>query len=143
MTLTRLALGLVLAAALLPATAGARPASGIDGVYRVTWTEQELIAHGASARYAHINVGYAHGQSAVWTMTLDHGQLRLTSTPPTCLGTYAVAGFGVSILQKQHCNGLVVARWTLTARLLHLKVTKATDPGDRVLFGGKPWTKLG
>jgi TRAP-type C4-dicarboxylate transport system substrate-binding protein len=121
-------------------TSGARvntEPSALNGAYRVSWTEKQLVAEGASASYA------KHNHSVI-TMTMRDGVFaQRWSVPPGCEGTYAVSGNTVSLRQKQHCHGLVVARWTLTGRQLRLKVTTATDPGDRILYGAKPWHKIG
>ena len=69
--------------------------------------------------------------------------MRLTVPPPDCLGTYAVSGNTVTFRQRQQCHGVVTARWTLSNGRLRLHVTRATDPGDEILFGGKPWKKIG
>ena len=63
--------------------------------------------------------------------------------PPNCAGTYAVSGNTVSIKFTVYCHGLVIARWSLQDDRLSLRVRRASDPGDEILFGGKPWTKLG
>ena len=142
MQLIKIATGLAIAVALVPARVAAAPtgSSGVDGIYRIAWTEKELEAAGTSQRYAHAN---CPGPCVV-TMTLKDGRLRLRwSAPPDCLGTYQVIGGTLSIQQKQHCHGLVTARWSVVNRQLQLRVTKATDPGDRVLFGGRPWKKIG
>jgi hypothetical protein len=125
--------------ALAPA-AGARNANGIDGVYRISWTEKQLAVAGTSQRYAHANCP----SRCIVTMTLLASRLRVHGfPPPDCLGTYTVTGAAVSIHQKQHCHGTVVARWALNGRQLRLNVKTATDPGDRILYGGKPWRKIG
>jgi hypothetical protein len=139
MQLMKIATELAVAVALLPATvaAGATSSSGLDGVYRVAWTEKELAAAGTNQPYAHRN----HG---VLTWTLRGGSFRLRfPAPPLCHGTYAVSGASISIREGPGCHGVVKARWSLRNDQLRLRVTRATDPGDKVLFGGKPWKKIG
>jgi hypothetical protein len=117
--------------------------TAIDGVYRVGWTEKEVIAAGASRLYAHANFGYTHGGQAVITMTLRGGRLQIVSSPPVCHGTYSVSGNRVSIKQGPGCQGVVVAMWSLRSGLLRLHVSKATDPGDEIAWGTKPWRRIG
>jgi hypothetical protein len=117
--------------------------TAIDGVYRISWTEKDLVAAGASRIYAHANFGYAHGGRAVLTMTLRSGRLQIVSSPPVCHGTYSVSGNRVSIKQGPGCQGVVVATWSLRSGLLRFHVSKATDPGDEIAWGTKPWKKIG
>jgi len=35
------------------------------------------------------------------------------------------------------------ARWSLRNGLLRLHVFVATDPGDKIAWGSKPWKKIG
>ena len=120
--------------------AAKNPASILNGVYRVEWSEKELIAARTSPRYAHSN---CPGR-CVLTLTLRDGHLRVHGfPPPDCLGTYTVAGKTVSILYTVACHGLINATWSLLNGQLHLHVTRATDPGDEITFGAKPWKKIG
>jgi hypothetical protein len=141
----RMKISLAVACAVVGATAAIANATAagtsnpnvLNGVYRISWTQKQLIAAGASASYAKNN-------SSVITMTMRGGQfVQRWSEPPGCAGTYAVSGHTVSFLAIHHCHGLVVARWSLAAGQLLLHVTKATDPGDRFLWGSKPWKKIG
>jgi hypothetical protein len=136
MNLAKIAIAIAVALALNAMPAGAMP-SGLDGVYRISWTESQLIAAGTSHKYA-------HGNHGVLTWTLQHGTFTLDfGTPPLCHGAYALSGRTVSVKQGPGCHGVFTAQWSLSSRLLRLHVTKATDLGDRVLFGGKSWTKIG
>jgi hypothetical protein len=118
--------------------------SVLNGVYRISWTEKELIAAGASHLYAHENLGAAHGRRLVITATLRDGHMaQQWSVPPGCLGSYTVAGDTVTIRERVHCHGLVTASWLLGNGQLRLHVTRATDAGDEYLFGAKPWKKIG
>src|SRR5438874_3647477 len=118
--------------------------SVLNGVYRIAWTEKELVAAGASPRYAHENLGPAHGNPLVITMTLRDGHmLQHWSIPPDCLGSYAVSGAAVLIREQLHCHGVVTAKWSLGNGLLRLHITRATDAGDKTLFGAMPWKKIG
>jgi hypothetical protein len=142
----RIAVGLATMIAVVAAVralaAGKSDPGVLNGVYRISWTEKELTAAGASPRYAHNNLGYAHGGPAVLTLTLRDGHLRLVASPPTCLGTYTVAGNTVSIKQGPGCRGHIVARWSLGHGQLRLRVSVATDAGDEIGWGAKPWKKI-
>src|SRR4051794_19146619 len=113
---TALALAVVAAVTVLVAgtagsAAGASPVANTDpgvlnGVYRISWTENELIAAGASHLYAHNNLGSAHGQRLVITATLRDGHMdQHWSIPPGCLGSYTVSGDRVTIREQVHCHG--------------------------------------
>jgi hypothetical protein len=136
-------LSLALAFAVVGATVtAAAPAAGtnpgaLNGVYRIKWTEHELNAAGASKLYAHKNFG-------VITMTMQDGRFRSRELPgPDCAGTYAVSGHTISIKFTVYCHGLVTARWSLGNGQLRFRVARTTDPNDAVLFGRKPWRKIG
>jgi len=120
-------------------TASADSSRSIDGVYRVSWPAKELIAAGASR-------AYARGNAGVVTMTLRNRALKLSYLDaPDCLGRYRVVGAGITIVfdRRSGCHGEIVARWSLTGSQLRLRVSKATDPGDEIVFGRKPWRRLG
>jgi TRAP-type transport system periplasmic protein len=111
--------------------------SALDGAYRVRWTARELLAAGTSSHYAKGNAG-------IVTMTMRHGQFTWRALPPPdCAGTYAVSGNTVSIKFTVYCHGRVDATWSLQNDRLGLRVRRATDPGDEILFGRKPWAKIG
>jgi TRAP-type transport system periplasmic protein len=119
------------------AAAGKKPASVLNGVYRVRWTAKELAADGTSSSYARRNAG-------VVTMTMRDGQFTWrVMPPPNCAGTYTVSGHTVSIKFTVYCHGLVDATWSVQNDRLHFRVSRATDSGDRILFGRKPWAKIG
>jgi hypothetical protein len=127
------------------AQAAERGPSSVDGAYRVTWTEKEAITAGAPYRSAHADFGFAHGQRVVITITLREGRFGLRDgSHPTCTGSYTVSGTNLSIHERPPaCRGDIRARWSIQSRLLRLRVTQATDPGDKVVFGAKPWRKIG
>jgi hypothetical protein len=136
----------IAAVAAIPAVAvGKNPASVLNGVYRVRWTEKEAIAAGAPYRSAHADFGFAHGTPVVITITLRKGRfsLRDTSARPLCTGSYTSSANAVSINLTAHCHGRIGARWSLQGRLLRLRVNEATDPGDKVVFGAKLWRQIG
>ena len=108
--------------------------SVLNGVYRISWTEKELIAAGASHLYAYENLGAAHGNRLVITTTLRDGHmLQHWSVSPGCNGTYAVSGDTVTFRERVHCHGLFIAGWSLGNGQLRLDITRATDVGDEIL----------
>ena len=124
----------------LPAIGAAKnPHSALNGVYRVQYTENELVALGTSAKYAKQNYG-------VDTLWLANGRYRVRQSryPAACVGSYTVNGNRVTFdLNVPHCNGIVVAAWALSSGSLRFRVIRATDPGDVQLWGSKPWKKIG
>jgi len=131
-------IGVVVAASVLTATTAALATgrSALDGTYRVRWSEQELIAAGAKPSYAHGNQGILTWKLHGGTFTIDFRK------PPLCRGSYAVVRNTVSIEEGPGCHGRVKATWSLRNGRLRLHVTRATDPGDSILFGAKPWKKI-
>jgi TRAP-type C4-dicarboxylate transport system substrate-binding protein len=114
--------------------------SVLNGVYRVSWTQKELRAAGPIAAYARTSYG-------VITLTLRDGRYRFRAqTAPECGGRYTVSGTRVRFRVEPaatYCQGVVAARWSLRNGDLRLRVVGATDPGDRLIWGGKPWKKIG
>jgi len=124
----------------------ARPGAAAipNGVYRVAWTEEELVEAG-------LRPEYAHGNHGVITLTLQDGRYRIQfagQPDAICRGLYTVAGRTFTIdFYVPTCEGgegAVVARWSVLARGdLRFHVSKATDAGDEVVWGAKPWKKIG
>jgi hypothetical protein len=111
--------------------------SALNGVYRVTWTEQELVAAGTSTDYA------KHNHSTI-TLTLRDGRFQEHwSIPPDCAGTYTVTRNTVTIRFTHGCSGWVRARWSLTRTALRLRILDGSDKGTEIQFGAKPWRKVG
>jgi len=130
------------------AAAAARKGSTVlNGVYRIKWSQNELIAAGASPHYANANFGFFGGREGVLTLILRDGDLRLQASGASwspCPGTYALTRTVVTIaFQPPQCEGRITARWLLQRRQLRLRVRGASDPGDAVTFGAKAWTKIG
>lgn len=78
-------------------------------------------------------------------MKLQRGGFRLQETLLPhflCRGIYAASKTTISIRMTTGCFGQVIARWSLRNGRLSLDVSRATDPGDKVTFGGKPWQKI-
>jgi TRAP-type C4-dicarboxylate transport system substrate-binding protein len=120
------------------AVVGDRQTTVLDGVWRIAWTEAELYAAGTSRLYAKRN----HG---IVTLTLKDGRARYRfESPPDCTAAYAVSGQTVFFgIPSRPCQGTVRATWTIQGDKLRLRNVRATDGGDRVFWGGKPWTKIG
>jgi hypothetical protein len=116
--------------------AGNSGPSVLNGVYRIKWTEQELIAAGMSK-------SLAHGDRGVITMTLRDGRLLYHQVPPSsCAGTYAVSGSTVSFKWHTNCTGSIKARWSLRNGQLRLHVVGGGTEA-KIVFGTKPWKKIG
>lgn len=156
-TIRALALGLT--AALLAAATGAHAApltasgngnqSALNGIYRITWTEKQLIAAGMSPDYASHN-------HATLTLTLRDGRFRFqVKEEPSlkCTGGYTLytfAGtkrFSTSFYNAATCpeiNGTFAAIWSRPGGNLRFRfVTNRGEAGDEVIFGGKVWKKIG
>ena len=113
--------------------------SVLNGVYRISWTEKELLAAGVPR-------GYAHSAFGVTTLTLQDGHYiwHPVSHPPNCKGRYAVSGTTLSInFNVPTCHGVVNATWSLRDAQLRLRNLRASDPGDAIFFVAKPWKKIG
>ncbi len=121
--------------------------SVLNGVYRLKWTEKELVAAGLPRAIAHADFGYASGNPIVVTMALRDGRFVLRGQPKAawspCDGSYAVSGRSVSIKEgpPYNCEGHVTAHWSLQSGQLRLRVTRASGE-DTVFFGAKPWKKI-
>jgi TRAP-type C4-dicarboxylate transport system substrate-binding protein len=112
----------------------------LDGVYRVALEDQELKAAGPLAAFSRRSYG------GVITMTLRNGRFRFhPRTPPECTGTYAVSAKIVRFRfdPQPYCQGVVNARWSLAGGQLRLRVVSSTNPYDSLVWGGKPWKRIG
>jgi hypothetical protein len=137
----RAALLLLITALTLTGTAAAKnPASVLNGTYRVSFTEKELLGLGVSAQEAHDNYG-------VFTLKLRDGRYEqhlVNYVSNGCNGPYRVSGKTFTLdLNVPGCQGFVVAKWTLAKHALQLKVVKSEYPIDRALLGTKPLKKIG
>ena len=115
------------------------PASALNGIYRVRYTEKELAASGASAEYAKGNYG-------VSTFRLANGKYRYTNSraPWACAGSYSISGRRVTFdFNVPHCHGILKAAWTLKGDSLRFRNIIGTDTGDTAFFGSKAWKKIG
>jgi TRAP-type transport system periplasmic protein len=116
----------------------------INGVYRIAWTRAQLLADGARQ-------GYARGNQGVITLTLDDGRFLLHDAGPpifNCAGRYRVDAETFSIdFNVPTCKGgqgIVIAHWSRRPNGdLRFHVREATDVGDEILWGRKPWTRIG
>jgi methyl coenzyme M reductase alpha subunit len=123
------------------AAALGNPNSALNGVYRVQYTEKELVALGTTAKYA-------RDQAGVTTWTLKDGLYRLlivnSNHHGECRGPFQLRGSQISAdFNVKDCHGIVRAAWSLRNGWLRLRVIVATDPGDAKFFGSKPWKKIG
>lgn len=111
----------------------------LNGVYRVTLTDEELRAAGPVPAFSRPSFG------GLITLTLRDGAYRFQPrTPPACAGTYAVSKdiIRFRVHPATYCQGVVTARWSLVDRQLRLRVLSSTNPYDQVVWGGKPWKKI-
>ena len=125
---------------------GRNNASALSGIYRVTWSQKELLAAGAPRAYVASNFGYLQGRQGGITIKLRDGQFRLQEALLPhfqCSGTYSATKTTVAIHLTTGCFGRITARWSLQSSQLRLRVSQATDPGDKITFGAKPWKKIG
>ncbi len=121
-----------------PAAARINPAV-LNGVYRLALTDDEVRATGPPAAFSRPSYG-------VITLTLRNGRYRFhPRTPPECTGTYALSANTVRFRfhPAAYCQGVVIARWSLDGGRLGLRVVSSTNPYDSVVWGGKPWEKIG
>ena len=155
--ISRLILALGLTVALLASAAGAHAApltasgngnqNALNGVYRITWTKEQMMAAGASREFA---------ASDTLTLTLRGGRFRLQiKKEPAlkCTGGYTLytfAGskrFSISLNNPVTCpdlNASFVATWSRPGGNLRFRIVQNRgEAGDEVLFGGKAWKKIG
>jgi hypothetical protein len=121
----------------LAAPARAAAPTALDGTYRISWTEKQLVSAGASRSFAVHN-------HYVATMTMRSGRFDWAGPPPpTCSGVYTVSGDTVRLRFTTSCTGSVDARWSLAGGRLHLRLIRASDLGTGIQFTAKSWKKIG
>ena len=119
---------------------GSTDITALDGVYRIAWSERQMVQAGVSPSYAHDSYG-------IQTWTLRHGRYvwhtQNGQHPPDCRGPYTITGRSVSVDfdVPGGCQGVLHATWTLTDGLLRLRVQGGTAD-DRIYFGAKPWRRI-
>lgn len=139
-----------------PSETSATPADGagtnqsvINGVYRYTLDEREMVQAGVDPGDAYQNYG-------LQTMTLRGG--RFTSATRSkvgtsqCEGRYTVSGnLAEFTVTSQGCAGHWQFRWSKTTNGLRVTQVKSLPPGvtpqgqalDQMLYGSQPWKKIG
>jgi TRAP-type C4-dicarboxylate transport system substrate-binding protein len=137
-------------------TPAAGDPSGLNGVYRLEWTVNELMAAGRPQHDAEENAG-------IITLTFDDGKLVWNwqgSQASNCVGRYVVSGDRVGLISgsgaQWPCGGPgdwdkehFTAAWKATDKQLVLTDIRSTGQfaADQnffeVLFGGKPWARIG
>ena len=129
-TATGLTVTIALVVAIPAVAAGKSDPSVLNGAYRVGWTEQQLVAAGASRTYAHNN----HG---VLTLTLRDGRLHLHNSvpPPLSTGTYAVSGKSAVIRITSGGHLVLKTSWSLHDGQLRLGAVVTSNPGDAIEWG--------
>jgi TRAP-type C4-dicarboxylate transport system substrate-binding protein len=118
----------------------------LNGVYRVSHTEDELLEAGAP-RAGAIN------HAATWTLTFADGVLGISDDNPTAGstcegGSYQVDGDRVALVLGPNCGSesgqtLLDATWALDATGLTLSEIQPADPILRAVFGRTVWSKIG
>ena len=118
----------------------------LNGVYRVKWSEKELVAAGASRLYANSNFGFLGGHAGVLTLRMQNGQFTIEAIGAPwspCTGTSTATRTSVVLaFRPPNCEGRVIAKWFLRHERLRLHVLHAGDPGDAVTFGAKLWVRI-
>jgi hypothetical protein len=120
--------------------------SVLNGVYRLEWTLDELVAAGVPEETV-----YQFGMAGVYTWSLDNGQLQFVGEFPDgsrleCDGTYEITAHEVNLQRQPPCPlWLFTATWELTDA--GLAFTNALLDGESfpeldVWMSQKPWTKL-
>lgn len=120
--------------------------SELNGVYRVEWTVDELVAAGVSE-----NIVSQYGLAGVHTWSLDDGRLRFSSefhggSSLVCSGTYETRGLAIDLHRRSPCApGVLTAGWELTDAGLVL--TRPRLDGQRrpeldVWMSQKPWARV-
>jgi TRAP-type C4-dicarboxylate transport system substrate-binding protein len=112
-----------------------------EGTYRMEVSAEFLVAAG-------LDQGTANDHAGVWTMTFDGGRLDMHDG---CHGSYAVADGRVSVRLGDDptvCgtaagDEFFSAAWTLQGDSMRFIDVKASEFHLVILFGGKPWTKIG
>ena len=108
----------------------------LDGTYRTTFTEQELLDAGTDEQSAHsIAV-------APWTITLHGG--HYSSLEDDCTATYRVSRTMISFRWDPgvRCSGDWSAQWNLNDDGLRFVRVQSTYAGDRAVWGLHEWIRL-
>jgi len=116
------------------------------GRYRLSLTEEELLAHGLNDHDAHLNAG-----TTTWTLHDGHWDsvqqpLDAFVERPTCHGWYDVQGATASFTTtKEYAGGTCApptwsARWTSTSRQVTWSAVSVTDFAP--VWAGRPWRRL-
>ena len=93
-----------------------------------------------------MNATWVATSKATAPVMVRDGRFRLQETLLPhfqCSGTYAASKTTVSIQLTTGCYGRITAHWSPQSGQLRLRVSQANDPGDKVVFGARPWKKIG
>jgi C4-dicarboxylate-binding protein DctP len=125
--------------------AGGHESARLNGVYRNASTVRDFVSHGVDESSAIDNAG-------VHTIVLRNGRLHDTlrttpSSPPgkPCEGRYSVRGSTYTFAwdPATPCSGDFTATWSLRDGELRLTSISGHDPVDHVLWGLKPFRRIG
>jgi hypothetical protein len=120
--------------------------SVLNGMYRLEWTLEELVAAGVPDGTVH-----QFGMAGVYTWSLHNGELEFIGEFPDrsrleCGGTYEITAEEVSLQRHPPCPlWLFTANWELTDAGLVLTdalLDGASFPELDVWMSEKPWTKV-
>lgn len=108
----------------------------LDGTYRATFTEKELLDLGLDQQSIEQIVG------APWTITLDHG--KFSDLESDCTATYRLSRTMISFRwdPDAQCSGDWSAHWQLTNEGLQFLEVKSTYAADRAVWGLHEWQRL-
>ena len=107
----------------------------LDGTYRTSFTEEELLAGGQDPRFV-------EGDSGLWTFTLDGGHYTGLGDP--CTATYEVSATMIAFQWDVQggCSGDWTAHWERTRSGLRFLDVQSTYAGDRYIWGAHEWLAL-
>jgi hypothetical protein len=119
---------------------GSTSIHALDGVYRIAWSEPEMVRAGISPSYAQHTFG-------VQTWTLRAGRYVWHTenglSPPDCRGPYKIRDhtLWVDFNVPGGCVGTLDATWSLKGDRLWVSVRNNTRD-DVIWWGTKPWRRI-
>jgi TRAP-type C4-dicarboxylate transport system substrate-binding protein len=107
----------------------------LDGTYRTTFAEKELLDAGTDPQSAESNAG-------VWTIRLDGG--RYSDLESDCTARYRVSRTMISFRWDpgSRCTGDWTSQWKLTDQGVRFLRVQSTYAGDRAVWGLHEWVRL-
>jgi TRAP-type C4-dicarboxylate transport system substrate-binding protein len=107
----------------------------LDGTYRASFTDEELLASGADGASAASNTG-------MWTITFDGG--HYSAADDSCTATYELSATMIAFRwdPDTDCTGDWTARWERTPKGIRFSDVQSPYPVDRALWGLHEWMRL-